>query len=128
MISNYLYYQWALAGLLVWRKIDFATWRYAAWHRPIAVAGRGGSWIVDDRASPYAPFSSRRGVVQLLIGLLLIAGAVGWLSHVLSIEGFNGAAILTAIVVDRFPFLQRVVALDAAILLQPVPRSEHDHS
>ena len=61
MISNYLYYQWSLAGLLVWRNIDFRTWRYAAWHRPIAVAGRGGSWIVDARADSYAPFSAARG-------------------------------------------------------------------
>ena len=128
MISNYLYYQWSLAGLLVWRNIDFRTWRYAAWHRPIAVAGRGGSWIVDDRASPYAPFSSRRGVVQLLIGLLLIAGAVGWLSHALSVEGFNGAAILTALRAAVLIGIGLVVALDAAILLQPIPRSEHDHS
>ena len=128
MISNYLYYQWSLAGLLVWRNIDFRTWRYAAWHRPIAVAGRGGSWIVDARADSYAPFSAARGVIQLLIGLLVIAGAVGWLSHALSVEGFNGAAILTALRAAVLIGIGLVVALDAAILLQPVPRSDHDHS
>ena len=61
MISNYLYYQWALAGLLVWRKIDLRTWRYAAWHRPIAVAGRHDSSQKADRSACFRTTSAPAG-------------------------------------------------------------------
>jgi hypothetical protein len=49
MISNYLHYQFALFLLLLKRDIDAATWRYAAWHRPIVVCGHTGSWVVAPR-------------------------------------------------------------------------------
>lgn len=40
-------YMWNLLGLWVQGKIKWETVRYAAKSRPIAVAGKGGSYQVD---------------------------------------------------------------------------------
>lgn len=92
MISNYLHYQYALLLLMVKRDIDVSTWRYAAWHRPIVVCGRAGSQVVDTPPEALNSTHSHRMLVQFFVGMLMIAGAVGWTFDM--VEGADFSAIL----------------------------------
>ena len=113
MISNYLHYQFALLLLLVRRDIDMATWRYAAWHRPIVVCGRTGSWVVDTPPEALDTTITQRALVQFLVGMLMVAGAVGWLAN--TVEGIGLAATLSVVSLKAVLVLALglVLALDA---------------
>ena len=91
MISHYLHYQFALLALLLKGDIDAATWRYAAWNRPIVVCGRTGSWVVDTPPEAMKTTISQRALVQFFVGMLIVAGAVGWIAHAVERVGFAGA-------------------------------------
>ena len=113
MISHYLHYQFALLALLLKGDIDAATWRYAAWNRPIVVCGRTGSWVVDTPPEAMKTTISQRALVQFFVGMLLVAGAVGWIAHAVERVGFAGAlnvATFKAVIVIAFGL---VLALDA---------------
>ena len=91
MISHYLHYQFALLALLLKGDIDAATWRYAAWNRPIVVCGRTGSWVVDTPPEALKTTISQRALVQFFVGMLMVSGAVGWIAHAVERVGFAGA-------------------------------------
>ena len=113
MISHYLHYQFALLALLLKGDIDAATWRYAAWNRPIVVCGRTGSWVVDTPPEAMKTTISQRALVQFFVGMLMVAGAVGWIAHAVERVGFAGAlnvATFKAVIVIA---LGLVLALDA---------------
>ena len=113
MISHYLHYQFALLALLLKGDIDAATWRYAAWNRPIVVCGRTGSWVVDTPPEAMKTTISQRALVQFFVGMLMVAGAVGWIAHAVERIGFAGAlnvATFKAVIVIA---LGLVLALDA---------------
>ena len=113
MISHYLHYQFALLALLLKGDIDAATWRYAAWNRPIVVCGRTGSWVVDTPPEAMKTTISQRALVQFFVGMLIVAGAVGWIAHAVERVGFAGAlnvATFKAVIVIA---LGLVLALDA---------------
>jgi len=113
MISHYLHYQFALLALLLKGDIDAATWRYAAWNRPIVVCGRTGSWVVDTPPEAMKTTISQRALVQFFVGMLMVAGAVGWIAHAVERIGFAGAlnmATFKAVIVIAFGL---VLALDA---------------
>ena len=113
MISHYLHYQFALLALLLKGDIDAATWRYAAWNRPIVVCGRTGSWVVDTPPEAMKTTISQRALVQFFVGMLMVAGAVGWIAHAVERMGFAGAlsvATFKAVIVIAFGL---VLALDA---------------
>ena len=113
MISHYLHYQFALLALLLKGDIDAATWRYAAWNRPIVVCGRTGSWVVDTPPEAMKTTISQRALVQFFVGMLMVAGAVGWIAHAVERVGFAGAlnvATFKAVIVIAFGL---VLALDA---------------
>ena len=113
MISHYLHYQFALLALLLKGDIDAATWRYAAWNRPIVVCGRTGSWVVDTPPEAMKTTISQRALVQFFVGMLIVAGAVGWIAHAVERIGFAGAlnmATFKAVIVIA---LGLVLALDA---------------
>lgn len=113
MISHYLHYQFALLALLLKGEIDAATWRYAAWNRPIVVCGRTGSWVVDTPPEAMKTTISQRALVQFFVGMLIVAGAVGWIAHAVERVGFAGAlnvATFKAVIVIA---LGLVLALDA---------------
>lgn len=113
MISHYLHYQFALLALLLKGDIDAATWRYAAWNRPIVVCGRTGSWVVDTPPEAMTTTISQRALVQFFVGMLMVAGAVGWIAHAVERVGFAGAlnvATFKAVIVIA---LGLVLALDA---------------
>lgn len=113
MISHYLHYQFALLALLLKGDIDAATWRYAAWNRPIVVCGRTGSWVVDTPPEAMTTTISQRALVQFFVGMLMVAGAVGWIAHAVERIGFAGAlnmATFKAVIVIAFGL---VLALDA---------------
>ena len=113
MISHYLHYQFALLALLLKGDIDAATWRYAAWNRPIVVCGRTGSWAVDTPPEAMKTTISQRALVQFFVGMLIVAGAVGWIAHAVERVGFAGAlnvATFKAVIVIA---LGLVLALDA---------------
>ncbi len=113
MISHYLHYQFALLALLLKGDIDAATWRYAAWNRPIVVGGRTGSWVVDTPPEAMKTTISQRALVQFFVGMLIVAGAVGWIAHAVERVGFAGAlnvATFKAVIVIA---LGLVLALDA---------------
>lgn len=77
MISNFLHYQFALASRLFKRDIDFLTWRYAAWNRPVVVCGRRGAWVVDSTFDMTNAGMRVSALVQVFVGVLMIAGAMG---------------------------------------------------
>ena len=113
MISHYLHYQFALLALLLKGDIDGATWRYAAWNRPIVVCGRTGSWVVDTPPEALKTTISQRALVQFFVGMLMVSGAVGWIAHAVERVGFAGAlnvATFKAVIVIA---LGLVLALDA---------------
>ncbi len=113
MISHYLHYQFALLALLLKGDIDAATWRYAAWNRPIVVCGRTGSWVVDTPPEAMKTTISQRALLQFFVGMLIVAGAVGWIAHAVERVGFAGAlnvATFKAVIVIA---LGLVLALDA---------------
>ena len=113
MISHYLHYQFALLALLLKGDIDAATWRYAAWNRPIVVCGRTGTWVVDTPPEAMKTTISQRALVQFFVGMLIVAGAVGWIAHAVERVGFAGAlnvATFKAVIVIA---LGLVLALDA---------------
>ena len=116
MISNYLHYQFALLLLLAKRDIDMATWRYAAWNRPIAVCGRTGSWVVDAPPEALNTTISQRALVQFLIGMLMVAGAVGWLANTVEGIGFAATLSLVSLKAVLVIVLGVVLALDATAL------------
>lgn len=125
MISNFLHYQFALASLLFKRDINFLTWRYAAWNRPVVVCGRHGAWVVDSAFDMTNAGMRVRALVQFFVGMLMIAGAVGWLANELGTNGFYGAATVSAIKAAILIGIGLVVALDAAVSLHPIERSGH---
>lgn len=116
MISNDLHYQFALLLLLAKRDIDMATWRYAAWNRPIAVCGRTGSWVVDAPPEALNTTISQRALVQFLIGMLMVAGAVGWLANTVEGIGFAATLSLVSLKAVLVIVLGVVLALDATAL------------
>ena len=113
MISHYLHYQFALLVLLLRGDIDGATWRYAAWHRPIVVCGRTGSWVVDTPPEAIDTTLSQRALVQFFIGMLMIAGAVGWIAHTVERVGFAAALNMLSLKALLVIALGLVLALDA---------------
>ena len=113
MISHYLHYQFALLALLLKGDIDAATWRYAAWNRPIVVCGRTGSWGVGTPPGAMETTIRPRALVEFFVGMLIVAGAVGWIAHAVERVGFAGAlnvATFKAVIVIA---LGLVLALDA---------------
>lgn len=113
MISHYLLYQYALFILLIKGDIDVATWRYAAWNRPIVVCGRTGSWVVDTPPEVMKTTLSQRAMVQFFMGMLMVAGAIGWIAHTVEYYGISDAfniATMKAILVIALGLL---LALDA---------------
>lgn len=125
MISNFLHYQFALAVLLAKREIDFRTWRYAARKRPIAVFGWRCAWIVDSSFAMSSASLGRRARFKLLLALLMIAGAIGWLANVIDTLGFQGAATVPAIKAAGVIGLGLLVALEAGLCLHPIQAREH---
>ncbi len=113
MISNYLHYQFALLLLLVQRDIDVATWRYAAWNRPIVVCGHTGSWVVDAPPEALNSTLSQRALVQFFFGMLMIAGAVGWIANTVEGVGFSAILTLASFKAAGVVALGLVLALDA---------------
>lgn len=102
-----------MLALLLKGDIDAATWRYAAWNRPIVVCGRTGSWVVDTPPEAMKTTISQRALVQFFVGMLIVAGAVGWIAHAVERVGFAGAlnvATFKAVIVIA---LGLVLALDA---------------
>lgn len=130
MISHYLHYQFALLVLLVKGDIDGATWRYAAWHRPIVVCGRTGSWVVDTPPEAMKSKLSQRAMVQFFIGMLMVAGAVGWVAHTVERIGFAAALNMLSLKALLVIALGLVLALDATAagiyrwVFQPCPSRE----
>lgn len=114
MISHYLHYQFALLVLLVKGDIDGATWRYAAWHRPIVVCGRTGSWVVDTPPEALQSTISHRALVQFIVGMLMVAGAVGWLAHTVERVGFAASLSVVSLKAVLVIALGLVLALDGS--------------
>ncbi len=65
-----------------------------------------------------------RFVVQLIAGLLLIAGSVGMLATAIGIQGFNGAALANAVLCAVLIGIGVLVALDAMLHIQPQGRGD----
>lgn len=65
-----------------------------------------------------------RFAVQLIAGLLLIAGAVGMLATAITIQGFNGAALSNAVLCAVLIGVGVLVALDAMLHVQPPERDD----
>ncbi|WP_126448053.1 hypothetical protein [Sulfuricystis multivorans] len=115
MISNYLNYQFALFLLLVKRDIDVPTWRYAAWHRPIVVCGYTGSWVVDTPPEALSSTLSQRALIQFFVGMLMIAGAVGWIANTVDGVGISVILTLASFKAAGVVALGLVLALDATV-------------
>lgn len=113
MISNFLHYQFALLLLLWKRDIDVATWCYAARKRPIVVCGHKGAWLVDFFPESTESTMRRRALVQFILGLLLIAGAVGWLEVTFDGAGFDALLSVAALKAMGVVVVGLVLALDA---------------
>lgn len=113
MISNYLHYQFALLLLLLKRDIDLATWRYAFWKRPIVVCGHSGAWLVDFFPEATESTMRRRALVQFILGMLLIAGAVGWLEVTIDGAGFAALVTMAALKAMGVVVVGLVLAVDA---------------
>ncbi len=130
MISNFLHYQVALAILLAKRDIDWDTWRFAAWNRPIVVCGRTGTWVVDIVPEAVERTIRNRALVQFIIGMLMVAGAIAWFA------GAVESGDLTLLLVDGLKALLLIclglaLALDATyiattrLVCRNYPGAEH---
>lgn len=72
---------------------------------------------------------SLRFTVQFIAALLLLAGAVGMLVTAIQIQGFNGAAMYSAVVAAIMIGIGILFALDALAYLHPddeeAPHADH---
>ena len=88
MFIKAVIYQLELLKLWVVGEIPFAQWRQAAWHRPMAVCGRDCVFVLEDMVHEAARAVAQLAAVQLFAGLMMVAGALGYLAYLVEYETF----------------------------------------